>query len=678
MNSKELAIKLLEKKAMVSGYRTCAGCPIAIICKTVIAASDKPVVASSATSCAEVTTTVYPQTAWNIPWIHSLFANSAATISGVECAYKAQKKKGKIKKDINFLVIAGDGGSFDIGLQSLSGALERGHDFVYLCYDNEGYMNCLSKDSLIYTESGLKKITEIKVGEMVYAFDQKTHKLVLKKCSGVFDNGIKKVYEIETFHHNIKATGNHPFLVVNKLSRGKPNTLIWKTLEELKKGDQVITLKKLKGNKPFTFEKITLSKKGDYKVNSINEVKIPKKSTTDLMLFLGLYVGDAWIRDKGEIGFALPEGTEGREKCIATCKKVFGLKTITTDKTYIYMNSINITKFINSLGFNKGAKNKIIPSWVYTIPDEQKEAFIEGLLLSDGYIHKKKKDSCRYLSASKELILRLRLLLQTLNYRVGKITVQKKEKGTFVVYRPLLKDAIYYSVCFSKKYPWNTTKYPTQYKYQNFLIGNENFDTEIIKNIKEIGKEQTFDLRVEGEHNFIADGIVVHNTGNQRSSATPKGAVTSTTPSGKISFGKLEFSKDLTKIAAAHNIPYVAQINSHNQIDMFEKAKKAFEVNGPAVLVSFAACPTNMKADSKYTIKISKLATETCFWPLYEVINGKVIINYKPTNKLPIEEFLKTQTKFKDVLKPENKKVLQEIQAEVDKRWAELLKLEKL
>ena len=90
------------------------------------------------------------------------------------------------------------------------------------------------------------------------------------------------------------------------------------------------------------------------------------------MLFLGLYLGDGWIRDKGEMGFALPEGTDGREKCISICKKLFGFKTITTDKTYIYMNSINIIKFIESLGFNKGAKNKIIPSWIYTIPDEQK------------------------------------------------------------------------------------------------------------------------------------------------------------------------------------------------------------------------------------------------------------------------------------------------------------------
>ena len=265
-----------------------------------------------------------------------------------------------------------------------------------------------------------------------------------------------------------------------------------------------------------------------------------------------------------------------------------------------------------------------------------------------------------------------------MNYRVGKITTQKKEKGTMVVGKKLLKDSEYHYICFSKKDDWNITKYPTQYKYQNFLIGNENFDTEIIKNIKEMGKEQTFDLRVEGEHNFIADGIVVHNTGNQRSSATPKGAATSTTPSGSNSFGKVEFSKDLVKIAMAHNVPYVAQANTSNLIDLYNKAQKAFSKKGPAVLVVFAACPTNMKAPSEQTIAISKLATESNFWPLYEFDEGKLTINYKPEKRIAIEEFLKTQTKFKEVLKPKNKEVLKSIQEEVDRRYNELLKLEKL
>ena len=92
----------------------------------------------------------------------------------------------------------------------------------------------------------------------------------------------------------------------------------------------------------------------------------------------------------------------------------------------------------------------------------------------------------------------------------------------------------------------------------------------------------------------------------------------------------------------------------------------------------FAACPTNMKAPSEKTIEISKLATESNFWPLYEVDEGKLIINYKPNKRIAIEEFLKTQTKFKEVLKPRNKEVLKSIQEEVDRRYNELLKLEKL
>jgi pyruvate ferredoxin oxidoreductase beta subunit len=128
-------------KRLSSGHSTCAGCGIPAIVRTVLDEIKDPVVVSNATSCLEVTTTVFPNTSWKIPYIHSAFENSAATISGVETAYKVMKKKGKIKKKIKFVVFAGDGGTYDIGLQALSGALERGHDFLYVCYDNQGYMN---------------------------------------------------------------------------------------------------------------------------------------------------------------------------------------------------------------------------------------------------------------------------------------------------------------------------------------------------------------------------------------------------------------------------------------------------------------------------------------------------------------------------------------------------------
>jgi len=138
-NIKELS-KLPER--LSPGHRLCAGCGASIVARQVLmGAGESDVVAGSATGCLEVATTIYPFTAWNVPFIHNAFENAAATMSGVETAYRALKKQGKIKKDIKFVAFGGDGGTYDIGLQSLSGALERGHNFVYVCYDNGAYMN---------------------------------------------------------------------------------------------------------------------------------------------------------------------------------------------------------------------------------------------------------------------------------------------------------------------------------------------------------------------------------------------------------------------------------------------------------------------------------------------------------------------------------------------------------
>ena len=127
----------------VSAMTSCAGCPIGLVARTVLNSIDGPVVVAGATSCMEVTSTIYPNTSWKVPYIHSVFGNTGATISGIETAWQALEKKGKIKaqKKPKFVAFAGDGGSYDIGLQALSGALERGHDFLFVTYDNEGYMN---------------------------------------------------------------------------------------------------------------------------------------------------------------------------------------------------------------------------------------------------------------------------------------------------------------------------------------------------------------------------------------------------------------------------------------------------------------------------------------------------------------------------------------------------------
>jgi pyruvate ferredoxin oxidoreductase beta subunit len=125
------------------GHALCQGCGVPMVVRTIIDSIDTPVVVVSATGCLEVASTRFPTTAWNVPWLHVAFENAAAVASGVETAYRALRGRGGLVEDepITFLVLAGDGGTYDIGLQSLSGAFERGHRFVFVCYDNEAYMN---------------------------------------------------------------------------------------------------------------------------------------------------------------------------------------------------------------------------------------------------------------------------------------------------------------------------------------------------------------------------------------------------------------------------------------------------------------------------------------------------------------------------------------------------------
>lgn len=129
-------MKLPEEELLAPGHRGCAGCGATIGVRLALKALGRNTVAISATGCLEVITTPFPETAWEIPWIHVAFENAGAVASGVESALKAQGKT-----DVNVVAFGGDGGTADIGMQSLSGAMERGHNMIYICYDNEAYMN---------------------------------------------------------------------------------------------------------------------------------------------------------------------------------------------------------------------------------------------------------------------------------------------------------------------------------------------------------------------------------------------------------------------------------------------------------------------------------------------------------------------------------------------------------
>ncbi len=301
LTPKELAKK---PERLAPGHRLCAGCGASIIVRQQMAAIDDPVVLANATGCLEVATTIYPYTAWRVPWIHNAFENAASTISGVEAAYRSMVRQGKIEdQNVKFIAYGGDGGTYDIGLQALSGAVERGHQFLYVCYDNGAYMN----------------------------------------------------------------------------------------------------------------------------------------------------------------------------------------------------------------------------------------------------------------------------------------------------------------------------------------------------------------------------------TGIQRSSATPFGAHTTTSPAGKVIPGKQQFRKDLTRIMAAHDIPYVAQAAPSKWRDLMEKTRKAVNCGGPAFMNVLSSCNRGWRHGTDETIEVTQLAVDTCYWPLYEVEDGEWHLSYKPREKLPVEKWLERQGRFRHLFKPQNRHLIGEMQAEVDRRWEELL-----
>ena len=174
-------------------------------------------------------------------------------------------------------------------------------------------------------------------------------------------------------------------------------------------------------------------------------------------------------------------------------------------------------------------------------------------------------------------------------------------------------------------------------------------------------------MHVEGEHNFIADGFVVHNTGIQRSSATPYGASTTTSPAGKRSIGQMTWKKDMPEIAAAHEIPYVATACPSFPLDLMAKVRKGAAAEGPAYIHILSACPTGWRFPPNLTIEIGRLAVETGVFPLYEVENGEYRLNFDRPLK-PVREYLMKQGRFKHL----TDEVIEKIQMKVNEKYERL------
>lgn len=177
----------------------------------------------------------------------------------------------------------------------------------------------------------------------------------------------------------------------------------------------------------------------------------------------------------------------------------------------------------------------------------------------------------------------------------------------------------------------------------------------------------------ERGHDFTyicLDNEVYANTGGQRSGSTPLGASTSTTPAGKVSYGKKQKKKDLLSIMAAHGSPYVAQVAPNKWKDMNAKIKKAIDTEGPTFINAMSACTTEWKFNSNHTVEMSDLAVDSLVFPLYEIIDGHELrITYRPKKVIPVKDYLAAQGRFKHLFKPENEHIIEQFQKDVDARW---------
>jgi pyruvate ferredoxin oxidoreductase beta subunit len=180
---------------------------------------------------------------------------------------------------------------------------------------------------------------------------------------------------------------------------------------------------------------------------------------------------------------------------------------------------------------------------------------------------------------------------------------------------------------------------------------------------------------LERGHRFLFvcyDNEAYMNTGVQRSGATPFAASTTTSPIGLESFGKAQQRKDMTAIAVAHHVPYVAQAASTYWHDLSVKVERAADADGPAFLNVLTDCPLGWGHEPRAALHVVAAAVETGFWPLYEVVDGAYRLTYEPDSRQPIERWLEGQKRFAHLLRPENADLVEAIQERVDREWEAL------
>lgn len=372
------------------------------------------------------------------------------------------------------------------------------------------YGQCLKWDTRIYTTSGIKLIKDIKKNDKLLVFDEKSQKYIESKVLNIVSSGNKKCLNIRSLHNFIEASKEHKIYVFDY----DKNEFIYKFADQVKIGDSLVIKKNhLIDNKIKVWKNFNSFNKNGYQNTKNN---LPDYVDEEFAQLLGFLIGDGWI-NKTNVFFTLGEDESINEKYISILKKYSekeGIKrknkkrnstVLNTKQEYgsIVFGSKMLSEVLINMGFDGNVYSKRIPSWIFECSENIKKAFCQGLFDAGGSVFKDKWNCSRFTLelANEQLIKDFKVLIQTLGYKSGKIGSRIRDSYPFKS-----RQKSYYINYFESKL--NQVK-----KRDTNKRLNDDFVLEPIVSISEEGIHEVYDIFVENKnHNFIANGIVVHNS----------------------------------------------------------------------------------------------------------------------------------------------------------------------
>ena len=345
----------------------------------------------------------------------------------------------------------------------------------------DGNLGCITGDSNVLVNNDVVPISTIEPGAMVYALngemEWERRPVVAKRYSGK-----QPVFRLRAENHReIRATANHPFLAMAKT--GKHVTLAWKRLDQLKLGDRVAISGSVPdhGN-PRAFDPAPTPR-------GSKAVRVPAESSTDLMWLLGLFIGDGYY-DGNRVNFAVPVGDRAHDRLLTLLDSLFGVAGVVHGNA-VRISSTSLRDWLTSLDFVSGALLKRVPRWISRLPRDQKIAFLEGYIAADGHRRANHKN-LSITSANRRLLEDVRDLAISAGLDPRKIS-----KWTRREMKPLGKEI-------------------KEYTHYALYFGEHELERPVyftrVMEIEPRGTEDTWDIEIEGSHNFIANGFVVHNS----------------------------------------------------------------------------------------------------------------------------------------------------------------------